>query len=80
MPDGAIVGTVVAADGVRLRFARWRASGRRTLGTVCILPGRGESIEKYFETIARPAQARLRGRDLRLARAGRLRAAAAQSA
>jgi lysophospholipase len=51
VPDGAIVGTVVAADGIRLRFARWRAAGRRTQGTVCLLQGRGESIEKYFETI-----------------------------
>lgn len=52
VPDGAVVGTAVAADGVRLRYARWRMSGRnRMKGTVCILPGRGEPIEKYFETI-----------------------------
>jgi len=51
VPDGAIVGTVVAADGIRLRFARWRAATRRAAGTVCVLQGRGEAIEKYFETI-----------------------------
>lgn len=51
VPDGAIVGTVVAADGVRLRYARWRAATRRQQGTVCILQGRGEAMEKYFETI-----------------------------
>jgi lysophospholipase len=51
VPDGAIVGTVVAADGVRVRFARWRTTARRSQGTVCILQGRGEAIEKYFETI-----------------------------
>jgi lysophospholipase len=52
VPDGATVGTVIAADGVRLRFARWRAATRRTQGTVCLLSGRGEPIEKYFETIS----------------------------
>ena len=51
VPDGAIVGTVVAADGVRVRFARWRTTARRSQGTVCVLQGRGEAIEKYFETI-----------------------------
>jgi lysophospholipase len=52
VPDGATVGTVIAADGVRLRYARWRAAIRRGQGTVCLLQGRGETIEKYFETIA----------------------------
>ncbi|MEJ0013755.1 MAG: alpha/beta hydrolase [Bauldia sp.] len=51
VPDGAIVGTVIAADGVRLRFARWRAATRRAQGTICLLQGRSETIEKYFETI-----------------------------
>ncbi|HVY19095.1 MAG TPA: alpha/beta hydrolase [Bauldia sp.] len=50
-PDGAIVGTVVAADGVRLRYARWRSGTRRSQGTICLFQGRGEAIEKYFETI-----------------------------
>ena len=51
IPDGAIVGAVVTPDGVRLRYARWRTTQRRSRGTVCILQGRGETIEKYFETI-----------------------------
>ncbi|HEY5081273.1 MAG TPA: alpha/beta hydrolase [Bauldia sp.] len=51
IPDVAIVGTVIAADGVRTRYARWRASVRPVLGTICLLPGLGEAIEKYFETI-----------------------------
>ena len=51
VPDGATVGMVVAADGVRVRFARWRTTARRSQGTVCVLQGRGEAIEKYFETI-----------------------------
>lgn len=51
VPDGAIVGTVIAADGVRLRYARWRAATRRSQGTICLFLGRSETIEKYFETI-----------------------------
>jgi lysophospholipase len=52
VPEGAVVGAIVAADGVRTRYARWRTTARRgALGTVCILQGRGEAIEKYFETI-----------------------------
>lgn len=51
IPDGAFVGTVVTPDGVRLRYARWRTTARRSQGTVCLLQGRGESVEKYFETV-----------------------------
>ena len=51
IPEGAVVGAVVAADGVRGRYARWRGTARRSQGTVCILQGLGEAIEKYFETI-----------------------------
>ena len=51
-PSGAILREIVARDGVRLRFARWRATTRRRLGTVCLFQGRAEFIEKYFETIA----------------------------
>jgi lysophospholipase len=50
-PPGAVVGTVTASDGVRLRYARWLAT-RRTLGTICIFPGRSETIERYFEVVA----------------------------
>jgi lysophospholipase len=52
IPRGAIVGTITAADGVQLRYARWRPTGRNAQGTVCLFQGRAESIEKYFETIA----------------------------
>lgn len=50
VPEGAIAGTIRAVDGVKLRFARWPspATGK---GTVCVFTGRGEYIEKYFETI-----------------------------
>src|SRR3954465_15976032 len=49
VPEGAIAGTIGTPDGVTLRFARWAApeNGR---GTVCVFAGRGEYIEKYFET------------------------------
>jgi lysophospholipase len=51
VPSGAISGSVVASDGVKLRFARWRPTGRRNQGTVCLFQGRAEQIEKYFEVI-----------------------------
>jgi lysophospholipase len=51
VPEGAVVGTVVTPDGVKLRYARWRSTARRSQGTVCLLLGRAEAIEKYFETI-----------------------------
>jgi lysophospholipase len=51
VPRGAIVGVIKAADGVQLRYARWRPTGRNAQGTVCLFQGRAESIEKYFETI-----------------------------
>lgn len=50
VPPGALVTPVGASDGVVLRVARWPNSGQ-TRGTVCVFPGRGEFIEKYFETI-----------------------------
>lgn len=50
VPDGAIVGQIVTADGVPLRFARWLPPPGRK-GTVCVFPGRTEFIEKYFEVV-----------------------------
>lgn len=37
-----------SGDGVRLRYAICPGAGRR--GTVCLLQGRGDFIERYFET------------------------------
>jgi len=51
VPDGATAGFLTARDGMRLRYARFGAIGRPLKGTVIILPGRNECIEKYFETI-----------------------------
>jgi lysophospholipase len=52
IPEGAIDGTIEAADGVKLRFARWPAGDGKRKGTVCIFQGRAEMIEKYFEVVA----------------------------
>lgn len=51
VPDGAVVGEIMASDGIRLRYARWKPTVRRTLGTVCLFEGRAEAIEKYYEVI-----------------------------
>jgi lysophospholipase len=51
VPSGAFVGTIKTRDGVHLRYARWRPTARRCLGTVCVFTGRAEFIEKYFEVI-----------------------------
>ncbi len=49
VPPGAIIVPVLAQDGLTLRVARW--TGPTPRGTVLIVPGRGEFIEKYFEVI-----------------------------
>ncbi|MGJ3261697.1 MAG: alpha/beta fold hydrolase [Salinarimonas sp.] len=51
VPEGAVVGRIVARDGAPLRVARWPARTAPPRGTVMILQGRAEFIEKYFETI-----------------------------
>lgn len=51
-PSGGHVGTFRGFDGKLLRFAVWNASRMPLRGTVCLFGGRGEFIEKYFETIA----------------------------
>lgn len=51
IPEGAEVGAIVAADGVRLRYAVWRPTGAVRRGTVCVIQGRTETIERYFEVV-----------------------------
>ncbi len=51
VPDNAVTGTLQTPDGVALRYARWLPPAGRK-GTVCLLQGRAEFIEKYFETVA----------------------------
>jgi lysophospholipase len=48
---GAVEQDIHAADGVRLRTVRWTSSSK-VRGTVVVLGGRGEFIEKYFEIAA----------------------------
>ena len=52
VPSGATVGLLPGQDGTLLRFARWRETTQGCRGTVVIVPGRSEFIEKYFETVA----------------------------
>lgn len=52
VPEGARAGFIVTSDGVRLRYALFPARGSAQRGTVCIVQGRAEYIEKYFETVA----------------------------
>ena len=51
IPAGAVAGTIVANDGVALRFARFPATVGQALGTICLFQGRTECIEKYFEVV-----------------------------
>ena len=51
IPEGAVSGFVRTRDGKRLRFGRFPATVSPARGTVTILQGRSEFIEKYFETI-----------------------------
>jgi lysophospholipase len=50
VPEGAVTGEMTTADGVRLRYARWNPNAPRR-GTVCVLGGRGDMNEKYFEVV-----------------------------
>jgi len=50
VPDDVVTGSIATPDGVNLRFARWAPPPGRK-GTVLVLQGRAEFIEKYFETV-----------------------------
>lgn len=49
-PEGMKADLFQTEDGVSIRFARAPGRGAEKRGTVVILPGRNEYIEKYFET------------------------------
>jgi lysophospholipase len=49
VPEGGRLHAVTAKDGVALRAASWRVKGAR--GTVVIAHGRGDYIERYYETV-----------------------------
>jgi lysophospholipase len=46
-----MVSAVMTRDGKMLRVARWRQTARKQRGTLVLMQGRSETIEKYFETI-----------------------------
>jgi lysophospholipase len=55
-PDNPVPGepeltVITTTDGVALRVAYWQAQVPQPKGTVCILQGRAEFIEKYFEVV-----------------------------
>ena len=51
VPNGAVPGSFITRDGFKIRYALWPRTADKRLGTVCLFGGRGEFIEKYFETI-----------------------------
>ncbi len=51
IPGNGQTGIVTTPDGLRLRFASWRPTVRPAVGTLLIVQGRSEFIEKYFEVI-----------------------------
>jgi len=51
VPPGGALKVVRTEDGLELRAAHWRPTTRLVKGTVCLLQGRAEFIEKYYETI-----------------------------
>lgn len=50
IPDGGVAGYVKAEDGMKLRYAVFRPR-EEPQGTVVLVQGRAEAIEKYFETV-----------------------------
>lgn len=52
IPENAVAGRLRLRDGKYIRYARFAATGRPLQGTVVLIPGRNECIEKYFETIS----------------------------
>lgn len=51
VPDGAVLHWI-DNGGVLLRCARWPAGTREVKGTICLIQGRTEYIEKYYEVIS----------------------------
>jgi lysophospholipase len=52
VPGGAKRGYATTPDRVKLRFAGWRPTVRRLAGTILLIQGRSEFVEKYAETVA----------------------------
>lgn len=52
VPDNHFAGFLEGRGGVKIRYAVFRCPQAEAKGTVVLLQGRNECIEKYFETIA----------------------------
>lgn len=50
-PPNPHAGEAVTPDGIKLRYAHWRTSNPPSKGTVILLHGRAEYIEKLYETV-----------------------------
>ena len=51
-PEIQADGFVETPDGFSIRYARFRTESHPAKGTVIVLQGRNETIEKYFETVS----------------------------
>ena len=51
VPPNHFAGFFPSFDGMKLRYAVFRSGSQVPRGTIVLLPGRNEPIEKYFETI-----------------------------
>ncbi|MGI9400607.1 MAG: alpha/beta fold hydrolase [Rhizobiaceae bacterium] len=51
IPKGAVCGEVFTPDALAIRYARWKARRAPYKGTIILLQGRSEYIEKHFETV-----------------------------
>lgn len=51
IPKGAVCDTATTDDGIKLRYAYWLPNRSPVRGTVVLIHGRTECIEKYFETV-----------------------------
>jgi len=51
VPENHVAGFLEGLGGVKIRYAVFRSKERQAKGTVVLLQGRSECIEKYFETI-----------------------------
>lgn len=51
IPPNHFAGFFESFDGMKLRYAVFRSGSQVPRGTIVLLPGRNEPIEKYFETI-----------------------------
>lgn len=51
MPEGAVSGLVSTPDNMELRFARWKTTKSPSKGTIILLHGRSEFIERKYETV-----------------------------